>query len=333
LSHSYWHGGLTVTTGTGDNTLVVEEDDTVVGTTVTFNFGTGTGTLDLSDSADITLGTMSFTGLDVIDIGSASIAAEVNATLLNGTTTITVSGDGTATDMLTVDMTNTSAASVDFSGVTIASGVTTALAGLNVVGSGVADTIIGTDGDDTITGGLGDDVITGGDGDDTLVGGGGDDTYLIAFGGEGADTITFVLADDVIDFTGTSDVVDGAADGSISVGGFDAVAVLAGGTTAISAAAGFNFVTDTGGNDAASLAVADVATFLGDTDAAGAGSTFEANDVDDDFYIAVTDGADVGIYFYEGDGVDTVIDAADLTLIATLDGITSFAALNIVDFI
>ena len=42
------NGTVTVSTGTGDNTLVIE-DNGVANFTITMDFGTGTGTLDISD--------------------------------------------------------------------------------------------------------------------------------------------------------------------------------------------------------------------------------------------------------------------------------------------
>jgi hypothetical protein len=328
---------VTVTTGTGDNTLVIEEDDTVAGTTITFDFGTGTGTLDLSDSADISLGTMSFTGLDVIAIGSADTDAEVNATLLDGTT-ITITGDGTATDLLTVDMTNTAAASVDFSGVVISNDVLLDMAGLNVVGSAVADTIIGTDGDDTITGGTGDDVITGGAGDDILVGSGGSDTYLIAFGGEGTDTITLVegVGADILDFTGTSDVVDGAADGTVSVGAYGIVevltdTVLTDGFTVIDSDI-MGDVVAAGGLQAVTLL--ELETYFGDTDGA-AGAAITVGDALDVLYASVSDGTDSVIVKIEDNDADLAIDDTDITIIAHLIGVADddLLAANLADFI
>ena len=61
-------------------------------------------------------------------------------------------------------------------------------------------------------------------------------------------------------------------------------------------------------------------------------SSFTAADVDDVFYFAVTDGTDTGIFKFESNDADLVIDADEITLIATLTAQTSVDAGSLADF-
>ena len=229
-------------------------------------------------------------------------------------------------------MSNTAAASLDLSNITISTTVGSTLDGIDVTGSAVADTITGTAGDDAITGNGGNDVITGGAGDDTMIGSAGDDTYSIAFGGEGTDTITFVIADDVIDFTGTSDVND-AAGSDIDVDAMtllagDAAAVITHGLTIIN---GANATGIDAGNE---LTAAEIATFLGDMDGNGAGVALTVGTAADVAYVLVEGQNGVSTLAQVTGGSDTTIDTADVTIIAHLGTLESedFTAANFSDF-
>jgi hypothetical protein len=164
------------TAGTGDDTLALDADTTSTDN-INFDFGTGTNTLDLS--SDITAGTLTFTGLDVIDINSDAGTAIVDGALLNGAS-YTLKGDGTQTDQLQVQIDATAATDFDFSSLQIDNTVTDAMGGLTIDDANDTDsTYVLTGGADTITAGAGDNTITGGAGADIIDGEGGDDVYVI----------------------------------------------------------------------------------------------------------------------------------------------------------
>ena len=175
------------------------------------------------------------------------------------------------------------------------------------------------------------DVITGGAGNDTMIGSAGADIYKIAFGGEGVDTITFVIADDKIDFTGDSDVVD-ALNGDLDVDAMtlaDGVAavVLSHGLTIISGA------TNTAVDAGATLTAAEIATYFGDLSGAG-GNTVTVASATDVAYVLVQGAAGVATLAQVTGGTDLVIDAADVTIIAHLGTLNTedFTSANFSDF-
>jgi len=200
------------------------------------------------------------------------------------------------------------------------------------------DDFNGGDGDETIDAGAGNDTIEGDAGADTMTGGTGIDTFDIAFGGEGADTITDFTAGaggDVIDFSGSSDVggnVTNATTFAIQGNANNTSTQLVNGFTVIDNNDGTN-------TNASSLAVGDVATYLADTDGAGAGTdaiTVDNAGTTDDAYIVVSDGTDSAIYKVAHDDGDGTIDSDELTLIVTLEGISdagTLTAANFADFI
>ena len=84
-----------------------------------------------------------------------------------------------------------------------------------------------------------------------------------------------------------------------------------------------NVIASDGSAQAANLTTSAVAAFLADTDGA-AGSAISATAAADIFYIAVDNGTDTGIYLVDdADDSDTVIDAADLTLLVTIEGLAA----------
>ena len=201
----------------------------------------------------------------------------------------------------------------------------------NLGGTAGPDYIYGLGGADTITGGAGADVLTGGDGIDT---------FVIAFGGEGGDTITdFAVASEVIDFSGASDVnlhsfgspadflsnsLDNPLDTTWVVNDNQ---VLHNGLTAIT------------GITAATASAGAIETAL-----ANVGNGFILNHNLDVEYIvlnvtdvdAVTAGNQAGAVIARivGDGGNVVI-ASDTTVVATLVGVdvASLTAANFIDFI
>lgn len=181
---------LTIDAGAGSDALTLSAAS-VAADTYTLAFGDGTDTLNIS--TDLTAGTWSVTGLEKIAIGSSNTLAIVNSTLLTGHT-YEITGDGTATDHIAVQM--DAAASVDFSGIAVNQTITLGLAGLAITGSTGNDTIVATGYADTIASNGGNDSMTGGAGQDTITGGAGIDTIVFASGDAGttSTTIDFVAA-------------------------------------------------------------------------------------------------------------------------------------------
>jgi hypothetical protein len=186
-------GGYTISAGAGNDgiTLVAGADQTVDG-----GDGVDTATLD----GDYTAGAMSLTSIEILELDHESV---VDGSMLDGKALVvrdTTAAEGGADMIVTVDssstdLTNISVDSTTHTGVTVNGGTYGGFTGITVVGTNVANTITGgSNGDaltggasgDTISGAAGADVISGLAGGDTLNGGAGGDTIS---GGAGGDTI------------------------------------------------------------------------------------------------------------------------------------------------
>jgi hypothetical protein len=268
----------------------------------------------------------------IIDTGTTATVGSAQVTGL--TLAIGELADGTANLAITIaDDAALDISNFTFTGAAWANsaGSTTAFNGLD----GAADTITITgQGDNAIVGSSikdtidvveGTNTITGGGGDDSITLGGGVDTVAIAYGGEGTDTILEFISEgaDVIDFTGTNDATNGgsaktdtevftsAADDAIETG----LIVLD--NNAVSDAV----------TAAASLSVEDIVARLNDLSGNGAGDSTDnvlsftaATDV---AYGVISDGSDTALIRLNAAGNgDTVIDAADVSIVAILDSIT-----------
>lgn len=277
------------------------------------------------------------------DIGQAS-ADELTIADIDGMdelTSITVVADGEVIISDIDNSTDDALEILDLSGITAGGATVSAItgyadAGLTITGTGFNDTIVNANNDGgevSVDLGAGNDAYTSVDATETITTGTGSDT--ITFQGDANDddnVITDFTAGnggDIIDVD-TSAVDDGAADTMNTT----SYALVAADTTITTGLVVVD--NDALGNDAASLAVADVATYLADLDGAGGGVELDANADDEDSYIAVSDGTDTGIYLYVGDGADVAIDAADLTLLVTLQGVSDAGTLtanNFADFL
>lgn len=174
---------VTIDMGEGTNSLTLAAASTA-NDVHTLTFGTGTDTLNLS--TDITAGTWTITGLDVIALGGNTAGAKINSSILTGQT-YEITGDGGTTDTALVEM--DAAASVDFSGIVVNQTITKGLKGLEITDSTGIDTIVATAYADKITTQAGSaNTITGGQGADTLVGSTATDTFVINSGDTGKAT-------------------------------------------------------------------------------------------------------------------------------------------------
>ena len=229
-----------VTTGSGDDTIVVGETDLTTGG-YTISTGAGVDAITLDEAADQTVDggagadtvtmdgdytaeTISITGVEIVELDHES--AIDGSTFTGQAVVIRDTGETTSdfhvtVDTATVDYSNIS---VDSSTITAASFTATAygaFTGVTVTGTGVADTITGgANGDtltganaaDTIDGAAGGDVIYGDEGADTLTGGAGGD---VIYGGDDADSIFVGNAGNkesfVIDLIGTGNNAAAAA--------------------------------------------------------------------------------------------------------------------------
>ncbi|WP_375554639.1 matrixin family metalloprotease [Roseovarius mucosus] len=128
--------------------------------------------------------------------------------------------------------------------------------GLQLIGSGLSDSLMGTDDNDTLSGGAGDDVLAGGLGNDSLDGGDGNDRISasdgndIVFGGLGNDSIGGGLGNDTID-GGAGDDIIGGGFGADSITGGAGNDVIAGGADndTLSGGDGNDSVSGSFGND------------------------------------------------------------------------------------
>jgi len=186
-------GGYTINAGSGNDgiTLVAGADQTVDG-----GDGVDTATLD----GDYTAGAMSLSSIEIIELDHDSV---VDGSMMNGQALVV--RDSTAEDSLsnmivtidsaTADLSNVSMDSTTHSLVTINGGTYGGFTGITVVGTNIANTITGGSNGDALTGGAGIDTIAGAAGNDVISGLAAAD---ILTGGAGADTIDGGAAGDTI---------------------------------------------------------------------------------------------------------------------------------------
>jgi Ca2+-binding RTX toxin-like protein len=337
-------GAMTLT-GIEDLTISVtgsaSDFDATIGTGITGSSlnnvtVTSSGYGASSDSTDIVLGAVNDGGSDtMLSFDASGANTGVSVTLADMTTGSTVTGSGFIDSIILTG----SAANVIANGGAGADTLTAAAAGSTLNGGAGGDTLNGAAGADVISGGAGVDTIDGNAGADTISTGTGADTISRNGDGstDGSDTITdFTVGagGDVIDFQ-TSAVggnVTNAAAFNIQANGDNAATQLVNGFTVIDNNDGTNV-------SATSLSLANVSTYLGDTDGAGANTdqiTVDNTGTTDDAYIAVSDGTDTGIFLVQHNDGDGAIDADEIVLIATLSGVSdagTLTAANFADFI
>jgi len=305
--------------------MVVGNDNAnvVVGGTGTDYIATGKGadTINVGDAVNVTA-TDLYTGGAGAD--SVLVTADDNSTGavfddMTGVETITAVVSATPTENLKVTLTSTAASTQAFT--VDASALTNAGAVFTFVASDAE-----VDGVLTITGGAGNDIITTGDGAATVTGGGGNDaitldtganTINVPFGGSGVDTISaFVAANtDVFTFTGTTDVND-AAGSDLDLDGFlaqdaNASHVLVDGLT-VFGSDNQKTVIDAG----ATVTAGEIETYLADIGAGSGNQTVTVATAADVAYILVQGAAGAATLAKVTGGANTVIDTADITIIA-----------------
>jgi hypothetical protein len=188
--------------------------------------GAGDDTLDVSEGADLSSGSITLTGVETIDFGSSGSSTEVLASLLDGES-YTLVGNGGSGNESGGGASGESAASgsqiqvilasggddVDFSDLDLAG-----LTGLHVSGGSDSGdyTVVGSEGDDDFN------FLANVSGDLTITGGKGtDEFWLDGTSGESV-TLVFNVGDsNVIGTSGDSiDIVQLGASGGITSGGF-----------------------------------------------------------------------------------------------------------------
>lgn len=168
-----------------------------------------------------------------------------------------------------------------------------------ITGNAIANLLMGGSGNDTLSGGLGNDTLEGGTGTDSLMGGAGADRFR-ASSTLGSDVVTdFVSGVDRFEFrqsalpTGDGDLlVEGGTETSGLFGPAAELVILT--------------------QSAAGQTTTDAAARIGSASAAFAAGQTAA--------FVVTDGSSTGIYRFVSAGGDAQVSAAELTLLAVLQG-------------
>jgi Ca2+-binding RTX toxin-like protein len=207
-------GGFNLTTGAGADTINITANGDGATANITINGEAGTDTLSLANGVNTSVGTISLTSVEVINMSGAG--ASVGSSTVSGQSLIIDETNG-GNSVLTVIV---EANEVDISGLaftanmgqagdsTIINGGANALSQA-FTGSSIIDTITGGTGSDVIIGNAGADVLTGGNGDDTINGGAGADAITVS---GGRDTVT--------GGTGVDNIIITAGAGSVNVTDF-----------------------------------------------------------------------------------------------------------------
>ncbi|MCA6245069.1 MAG: hypothetical protein IM666_15060, partial [Phenylobacterium sp.] len=257
---SLWGGaGADSLTGGANDDIFVYAAAGEVSAGEALDGGTGTNTVSLTASIDMTGAT--FSNISAVTIGSG-LTGTFSGSQLTGQT-FTMSGVvGGAVETLVVNV--ASGSTVNLGTLGTISDLTVQINGAtgneNITGSGAADSMIGLAGNDTLAGGNGDDTLWGDAGADSLVGGANDDTFLYSVasesaageavdGGAGTDTVRVTVAT-VFDPGATFTQVENL----IVVGGIAA-------TLSTAQLAAFSSATGTTGSSALVVNVASGATY------------------------------------------------------------------------
>jgi len=349
--------------GTASNITTLQDLATSI-TTVNY-VGAGTTAAQAFDTVILDYDSTTDVDSVVVNISNAGVDSLGNFTVVTGSEfdgangvaiNITEAGTGTG-DIATLNTINADSANsitinsnTDVS-LTIAGmggqAATDRLSDVDMTGSDAGITLtISSDDDATVTlgngtndfnGGAGDETIIGGSGVDTIEADGGNDTITLGDGidiveidisADGTTTITDFVAGnggDILTFQGTNDA---AGTGIVTT-----TFTLAGnGGNTYDLVSGMTIIDNNDGTntDTASFSTTDVAAYLASTD--GAGDDVVFSNSDNIAYIAVSDGVDTAIFTADDTAGNTVIDAGDLVLIITLEGIADAGTLTTANF-
>lgn len=294
--------GSVVTVGVADATTPGQDDTVGV-------------TLD-NDDGDIDVDNIVIDGVETLDV-----------TVNTDTESVISALDHQDFDTLNID----GAGDLDLTTANVAANQNTTIDGSEATGDLTLDLQESTTNGMAIQGGSGDDTINGGEGDDVITGNGGDDTFLIA------DVATAIGSDTITDFTagGSGDVISSLDVASADTTGanFDYSEEAIDGADVTATADDLEVVTDGSGsgNTADSLSDADVEAFLADVDGDGNGLIGNQTNADD-FFVAVSDGTDTGIFLVDQDTNADAVEAGELNLLLTLQGIADPTELAAGDF-
>jgi hypothetical protein len=311
------HASVDITGGIGVNAISLGAFATpsatapqVVKVTTSGIADTDTLTFEAGEDLSGLYATVTLSGVDTISAGTGTLT--LNASAISGQT-LTL-GDGALVTDVTLSGT-TSADTINLANVTLG-GTGATLSTLAVNGGAGAD---------TITGGAGADVITGGTGADSIT------------GGSGADSINFPGTTAALQKADAGDVIVGFVSGTDEiVFEYDAYLTPTGSTTGSTVAA-TQFVTNMATNaDISANTVAFVFQLTGTTDSATAGIAAGAAAALANVTGASTaqilflldNGTSSYVWLWDADAAatdDAVVDATELTLMATIVGVTALA--------
>jgi len=304
---------------------------------VTVNIGNDGTTGDDAFVNDITIDDLEGILIEASDIGDED-DDELTISLIDGDAleAITVNADG---EVIITDINAAELEDLDLSGIT--GGVEVAdisaySADLTITGTEENDDIApqentGTN-EITVDLGSGNDAYTSVDDEDTITTGAGSDT--ITFQGDGADDANTITdfsvgtGGDIIDF-----VTNGANDGSAALTNLELI-----GDADDIAEAGIVVIDNSaaGVADADSLTAANIADRVNDigddNNGGGADSILSQEAAEDDFYLVISDGTDTAIALVETVAGNTVIAAAEITVIATLEDVDDASEVTVANF-
>ncbi len=342
-------GNLTLTTPVGH--AVVNVNGSIAMTTLALG-GAANAVINVGTTADITsITTSSATGNMTLTGGKALGNTNLN-TLNDGVTSLDASGYAGKISVTAGSDGDTISGAEGDDNITGGTGKD------SLKGNAGDDTISGAADDDAIDGGAGNDILSGGAGKDTIAAGAGTDTIT---GGAGVDTITLGEGKDTV-------ILDANADNHDFISAF----TVGGGKDVLHTPdASFNLNgADNGGNDAtidlqagADLAAlnstnSDFTVGLISSDMTnGAIATFKASNQDatalgvlknaaitalsgagrginnaGKVILAVDDGADTAVFYWQGDGSASATVATELTLIGVLEGLADATTLDTTNF-
>lgn len=297
-------GNVYMDGGADDDTYYFEAGTAGSGTVV---HDTGTGdndTIQLGGDNDFTSSSIGGVSTLSLNTFNATVAADQFQDIQ------TVLFDNAGAESLTINM--ATSGTVDLSAKTLTN--LSAADSITITGSSGADIIVGSAEADTIADGSGSDTITGGGGTDaiSLSTDGTSDTLVFDTVGDFGDTVTGFIAGaggDILDLnaaTSRGNMVEYQS-GDGSLGANTGILAYSGPLNGISAA--------------------DIEINI-DVDGLAA---------DDSLYLIVSDGTDTKIYYWQdassaGGNSDGLIDAAELTEVVLLDGITDVTSLLVENF-